>query len=407
MSATPSSSNSRPLSTVLAGILGGLVVLVIGAVLISTDVIDTGDTTREVINQPVVGRPAAIDSGDGRTVADIFEEEGRGVVFVQAQGAGSDSPLGGGGEGTSTGSGFLVDDDGTILTNAHVVAGSESVTVSFEDDKGNEIDAEVKGRDESTDLAVLKIDPAEAEGVAPVPLGDSAKAQVGDPVIAIGNPFGFTRTVTTGIVSAVQRRIDAPNAFSIGNVIQTDASINPGNSGGPLLDAQGRVIGINAQIATNGSQGSVGIGFAIPVNTAKELLPQLAKGGEIERGYLGVRAADVSSSVAEELDLPVEEGALIQEVVDGGPADRAGLRAGDRPTTDRLSAGGDVIVAIQGEKIESSSDLVAAVEDLKPGDEIEVELYRGDEKRTETVKLGKRPDEVAQTPELPGLPGLP
>ncbi|MDQ3435156.1 MAG: trypsin-like peptidase domain-containing protein [Actinomycetota bacterium] len=403
MSANPS-SNSRPLSTVLAGILGGVVVLVIGAVLISTDVIDTGDTTREVINQPVVGRPAAIDSGDGRTVADIFEEEGRGVVFVQAQDAGSDSPLGGGGEGTSTGSGFLVDDDGTILTNAHVVAGSESVTVSFEDDKGNEIDAQVKGRDESTDLAVLKIDPAEAEGVAPVPLGDSSQAQVGDPVIAIGNPFGFTRTVTTGIVSAVQRRIEAPNSFSIGNVIQTDAAINPGNSGGPLLDAQGRVIGINAQIATNGSQSSSGIGFAIPVNTAKKLLPQLEKGGEIERGYLGVRAADVSGSVAEELDLPVEEGALIQEVVDGGPADRAGLRAGDRPTTDRLSAGGDVIVAIEGEPIRSSSDLVAAVEDLEPGDEIEVELYRGDEKRTETVKLGKRPDEVAQTPQLPGLP---
>jgi S1-C subfamily serine protease len=404
MSANPSSSNSRPLSTVLAGVLGGLVVLVIGAVLISTDVIDTGDTTREVINQPVVGRPAAIDSGEARSVADIFEEEGRGVVFVQAQGAGSDSPLGDGGEGTSTGSGFLVDDEGTILTNAHVVEGSESVTVSFEDDKGNEIDAEVKGRDESTDLAVLKIDPDEAKGVEPIPLGDSSQAQVGDPVIAIGNPFGFTRTVTTGIVSAVQRRIDAPNDFSIGNVIQTDASINPGNSGGPLLDAQGRVIGINAQIATNGSQSSSGIGFAIPINTAKELLPQLAKGGEIERGYLGVRAADVSSSVAEELDLPVEEGALIQEVVPGGPADRAGLKAGDEPTSDGLSAGGDVIVAIEGEKIESSSDLVAAVEDLKPGEEVEFELYRGDEKRTETVKLGERPDEAEQTQQLPGLP---
>ncbi len=395
---------SRPLSTVLAGILGGLVVLLVGAVLISTDVIETGDTTREVVNQPVVGRPAADDSGEARSVAGIFEEEGRGVVFVQAEGDGAGSPLDGGGEGTATGSGFLVDDEGTILTNAHVVEGSEDVTVSFEDDKGNEIDAEVKGRDESTDLAVLKIDPDEAKGVAPIPLGDSSQAQVGDPVIAIGNPFGFTRTVTTGIVSAVQRRIEAPNAFSIGNVIQTDAAINPGNSGGPLLDGQGRVIGINAQIATNGSQSSSGIGFAIPINTAKELLPELEKGGEIERGYLGVRAADVTDSVAEELDLPVKEGALIQEVVEGGPADRAGLRAGDEPTSGGLTAGGDVIVAIEGEKIENSTDLVAAVENLDPGQEIEIELYRGDEKRTETVKLGERPDEVAQTPQLPGLP---
>ena len=396
MSANPSSR-----STVLAGILGGLVVLVIGAVLIATDVIDTGDTTRQVVSEPVVSRPASNDAGDARSVADIFEEEGRGVVFVQAEGVSSDSPFGEGGQGTATGSGFLVDDDGTILTNAHVVEGSDDVTVSFEDDKGNEIEAEVKGRDVDTDLAVLKIDPEEAEGVPPIPLGDSSDAQVGDPVIAIGNPFGFTRTVTTGIVSAVQRRIDAPNDFSIGNVIQTDASINPGNSGGPLLDSQGRVIGINAQIATGGSESSVGIGFAIPVNTAKDVLPQLEKGGEIKRGYLGVQAADVSEAVARELDLPVEEGALIQEVVEGGPADRAGLRAGGRPTSGGLSAGGDVIVAIDGEKIESSTDLVAAIEGLDPGQEVEIELYRGDEKQTETVKLGERPDEVEQTRGLP------
>jgi len=403
MSANSTSSSSRPLSAALAGLLGGLVVLVIGAVLISTDVIDTGDTTREVISQPVVSRPAANGSGEARTVADIFEAEGRGVVFVQAQGvsSGSPSPFGEGGQGTATGSGFLVDDDGTILTNAHVVAGSDSVTVSFEDDKGNEVEAEVLGRDVDTDLALLKIDPDEAKGVAPIPLGDSSEAQVGDPVIAIGNPFGFTRTVTTGIVSALQRRIKAPNAFSIGNVIQTDASINPGNSGGPLLDAQGRVIGINAQIATGGTRGSVGIGFAIPVNTAKELLPKLKEGGEIKRGYLGVSATDVGQSVAEELDLPVEEGALIQQVAPGGPAARAGLRAGGRPTSGGLSAGGDVIVAIEGEPIESSDDLVAAVEDLEPGQEIEVELYRGGEKRTETVKLGDRPAEAAQTPGLP------
>ncbi len=384
---------------VLAGLVGGLAVLAVGLVLIATGAIDTGDTTRQVISQPVVSRPASNTSGRARSVGDVFAAEGRGVVYVQAEGVSSDSPLGAGGQGTATGSGFLVDDSGTILTNAHVVEGADRVTVSFEDDNGNEIEAEVKGRDVSSDLAVLKIDAGEAKGVSPIPLGDSSRAQVGDPVIAIGNPFGLTRTVTTGIVSAVQRRIDAPNDFSIGDVIQTDASINPGNSGGPLLDAQGRAIGINAQIATDGSQGSVGIGFAIPVNTVKDLLPELEKGGEIKRGYLGVTALDVNASTAKELDLPVDEGALLQEVRPGGPADRAGLRAGGRPTTGGdVSAGGDVIVAIEGEKIESSTDLVAAVEDLDPGQEIEVELYRGDEKRTETVKLGERPDAPPQMP---------
>ena len=164
--------------------------------------------------------------------------------------------------------------------------GADSVTVSFEEG-GEEIDAEVKGVDTSSDLAVLKIDPSDVEDLAVLPLGDSSKAQVGDAVVAIGNPFGYSRTVTTGIVSGLQREITAPDGFQISNVIQTDASINPGNSGGPLLDAQGRVIGINSQIATGGGQGSVGIGFAVPVNTAKELLPKLKQGGEIKRAYLG------------------------------------------------------------------------------------------------------------------------
>ena len=401
MSANPT---SRPVSNFLAGLLGGLLVLVAGAVLIGTDVIDTGETTREVVTQSPVTRPAANNSGDARTVSDIYRQEGRGVVFVQAGGVSSSEPSPFGlpdSEGVATGSGFLVDDEGTILTNAHVVEGSEDVTVSFEDDKSDSVDAQVMGRDPDTDLAVLKIDPDDADGIQPIPLGDSSTAQVGDPVIAIGNPFGFTRTVTTGIVSALQRNIRAPNDFSISDVIQTDASINPGNSGGPLLDAQGRVIGINAQIATGGSEGSVGIGFSIPVNTAKKLLPQLKEGGEIRRGFLGVSAADVNTQVAEELDLPVEEGALIQRLTPDGPADRAGLRAGGRPTSGGLADGGDVIVAVDGEKIESSTDLVAAIEQLQPGDTVEVEYYRGDEKRTARVKLGERPDQADTGPTAP------
>ena len=377
-------------------------VLVLGAVLISTDVIDTGQGSGEVIRQSPLARPAADGDSrgeggrgdeEGRTVAGIYREEGKGVVFIEARGASSDSPLEGDGS-TATGSGFVVDGDGTILTNAHVVEGSNDVSVSFEDDRSDTVEAEVKGRDASTDLAVLKVDPDEVKDLRPIPLGDSSRAQVGDQVVAIGNPFGFTRTVTTGIVSAVQRRIEAPNDFSIGNVIQTDAAINPGNSGGPLLDASGRAIGINAQIATGGS-GSVGIGFAIPVNTAKKLLPELRKGGVIERGYLGVEATDVNEQLAEELELPAEEGALIQAVRPGGPADRAGLRGGRTPTSEGISAGGDLIVGVEGEEVRSSSDLVAAIEERRPQERVEIEYYRGGDKRTVEVRLGQRPESTS------------
>ena len=184
-------------------------------------------------------------------MSDIYRQEGRGVVFIEARGVqrDSESPFGDRSEGAATGSGFVVDKDGTIVTNAHVVEGAESVTVRF-DEKGDRVDAKVRGRDPSSDLAVLKIDPSQVENLQPLPLGDSSDVKVGDPTIAIGNPFGLSRTVTTGIVSAKQRQIEAPNGFQISNVIQTDASINPGNSGGPLLDAAGRVIGINSQIAT-------------------------------------------------------------------------------------------------------------------------------------------------------------
>ena len=380
-------------ANLFSGVLGGLVVLVLGAVLIATDVIDTGDTERQVVRQAPISQPAS-DSG-GRTVSDIYKDEGKGVVFVQARGVSDDeSPFGiPRREGQATGSGFVVDRKGTIVTNAHVVEGSEDVSVRF-GEQGRPIDAKVKGRDPSTDLAVLEIDPKEAGDVDPVALGDSSKVAVGDPVVAIGNPFGFTRTVTTGIVSALQRQITAPNGFPIRNVIQTDASINPGNSGGPLLDAEGRVVGINSQIATGGgSGGSVGIGFAVPVNTAKGLLPQLKKGGEIRRAYLGVEMSSVTEDVAKDLNLPVEEGALIQDVVEDGPADDAGLRGG-RTSTGDVAAGGDLIVKVDGRAVRTADDVAAAIAEDKPGEEIEVEYYRGDTRRTTRVKLDKRPDSL-------------
>jgi S1-C subfamily serine protease len=207
--------------------------------------------------------------------------------------------------------------------------------------------------------------------------------------------------VTTGIVSALQREITAPNGFQIRNVIQTDASINPGNSGGPLLDANGRVIGINSQIATGGtSQGSVGIGFAIPINTAKSLLPELRQGDEIKRAYLGVTMADVDDDVAKDLDLPVDHGALIQQAVDNGPADDAGLRGSEgSDTSGNVTGGGDLLVKVDGEEIENSDDVAAAIEDNHPGDTIEVEYYRGDELKTAKVKLAERPDEPGSSSE--------
>jgi S1-C subfamily serine protease len=394
---SPERQRSFP-STLIAGTLGGLIVLVLGAVLIATDVIETGDSTTVVERQAPISQPAS-DPGateGGRTVQDIYRAEGRGVAFIQAEGV-SESSVFGQQQGTATGSGFVVDEDGTIVTNAHVVDGAEQVSVSFEED-GESIEAEVQGVDPDTDLAVLKIDPNKVEDLTVLPLGDSSDLEVGDPVVAIGNPFGLQRTVTTGIVSALQRQIDAPSGFSISNVIQTDASINPGNSGGPLLDAQGRVIGINSQIATGGGQGSVGIGFAVPVNTAKDLLPRLREGQEIKRAYLGVRMSTVTEDAAAEHDLPRDSGALIETVEEGGPAEDAGLEASQtNELTGAVTEPGDLIVALDGEPVQSADDVVAAVAGKQPGDTISLEVYRGDDRRTVRVELGERPAELETT----------
>jgi S1-C subfamily serine protease len=409
---TPSQRRSS-LPTLLAGALGGLIVLVLGVALIATDVIDTGDETTRVVRESTPVRDVADStaSSDGRSVADIYKREGAGVVFVVAEGASeTESPFGApDGGGQASGSGFVVDKDGTIITNAHVVGDSDEVQVNFEED-GDPVEAEVVGSDPDTDVAILKVDPDDAD-LQPLPLGDSSETEVGDAVVAIGNPFGYTRSVTTGIVSAKQRQIEAPSGFSIENVIQTDASINPGNSGGPLLDAEGRVIGINSQIATGGSQGSVGIGFAVPIDTVKELLPQLKRGDEIERAFLGIEMIGVTEDIARDLNLAADEGALIQRVTEDGPADKAGLRDGGTRLGEQLSAGGDLIVEVDGQKVADSDDVPAAIADNKPGDKVEVVFYRGDDRKTVEVELGERPSSAASATEQPddggGLPDLP
>jgi S1-C subfamily serine protease len=387
-------------NSLFSGLLGGLAVAVVGAILLATGVVDTDDdqAPRPTIAQAIPDAPPADADGDrsqGKSVSDIYEQDGPGVAFIQAEG----------GTGDATGSGFVLDKQGYILTNAHVVEGSRSVQVSF-DDTGELIDAKLVGADPSTDLALLKVDP-KATKLRPLALGDSEKLKVGDPVVAIGNPFGYSRTVTTGIVSAKQRRIEAPNGFQIDNVVQTDAAINPGNSGGPLLDAYGRVIGINSQIATGGSRGSVGIGFAVPVNTAKTVIPQLKRSGRIDRAYLGITSARLTKDLADQLKLPTDKGALVQEVVPDGPADKAGIRGGVAASATEIAAGGDLIVELDGRKINSPDDVAAAIADNKPGDRVRVKFLRGGKERSVEITLGKRPAQVpGQEPDPGGGGGI-
>jgi S1-C subfamily serine protease len=327
---------------------------------------------------------AATPSG-GLDVAGLYERTRSGVVFVETRGQGP---------GGASGSGFLVDANGSILTNQHVVDNAEEVDVRFGAD-GDPVNAKVTGTDPSTDLALLKIDPDDVDG-KPLQLGSSDDVRVGEPVIAIGSPFGLRGTVTSGIVSGLGREIQSPNGFTIDEVVQTDAAINPGNSGGPLIDERGHVIGVNAQIASSGNRSNSGVGFAIPIDTAKDVIPELRRSGEVKRAYLGVSSADVEPDVARRLNLPTDRGALVQTVVRGGPADDAGLRGGQRRTDSGLLAGGDLIVKVGDKDIADPSQLADVISALKPGQEVRIEYFRGDERRSAQVTLTERPDQVNQ-----------
>jgi S1-C subfamily serine protease len=328
------------------------------------------------------------------SVADIYSKVSPGVVQVESRTGGGNPLTGGGGGGT--GSGFVIDDQGRVVTNDHVVDRATTVTVRF-GEKQDPIPAKVLGTDPSTDVALLKIDPDKVKGgIKPVTLGDSSKLRVGEPTVAIGSPFGLDGSLTTGVVSALDRTVRSPNGFSIDGVVQTDAAINPGNSGGPLLDGQGRVIGVNAQIATNGSDSNSGVGFAIPVNTVKQVVPALERNGEIKRAYLGVSTADVTPEIAKELGLSVTDGALVGSVVQGGPADKAGIRAA-APN----GRGGDVIVSVNGKAVKQPDDVATAIASLEPGDEARVEVLRGSKRTTLTVTLADRPKQSQTTQQQP------
>ena len=276
-----------------------------------------------------------------------------------------------------------------------MVEGATRISVKLGSDDRS-YPAKVVGTDPATDVALLKVD-VPADKLHPLALGDSSELEVGDPVVAIGNPFGLDRTVTSGIVSALQRQIEAPNGFSISHVIQTDAAINPGNSGGPLIDAEGRVVGINSQIETGGGGGNVGIGFAIPINTAREVADQIEQNGKVQHAYLGISGGTITPDLAKALNLPVDEGVLVAEAVKDGPAAEAGIEGGNTEATIEgasVTLGGDIITALDGKKVSGMEELVNIVNGKKPGDEIEVGLLRGGDEKTVTVKLGNRPASI-------------
>ncbi len=352
-----------------------------------------GDPAPAAAAAPAATAPAATPVADEDAGAGaVYERVAASVVEVTTAGTSADSfgPYGGARPVEGVGSGFVYDADGHVVTNQHVVDGADRVTVTYAD--GTERSAEVVGTDPSTDLAVLKVDdpPASAR---PLQLADPSSIEVGEPVIAIGSPYGLEGTLTAGIVSALDRDITAPNGRTITGVIQTDAAINHGNSGGPLLDAEGRVIGVNAQIESE-TGGSVGIGFAIPSGTVRSVASQLVDGQQVRHPYLGVEIADVSAAGAAALGAPGQGGVALVGVVEDSPAGRAGLKAAtgtERRNGEEIPSGGDLVTAVDGEAVTSAQDLQAAIATTKPGQKVDLTVYRDGERRTVTVTVGTQP----------------
>jgi 2-alkenal reductase len=332
--------------------------------------------------------PEAISGEDARR-ARLYARANPAVVnvTVYARHEGQVVPLG-------QGSGFVYDEGGYIVTNDHVVARAEQVEVTFAD--GTILAAEVVGQDPHSDLAVLQVEALPAR-VPALPLGDMDELVVGQSVIAIGNPFGFEGTLTEGIISGLGRTIPALTPFSISQAIQTDAAINPGNSGGPLLNLKGEVIGVNAQIETDGaSRTSSGVGFAVPVSIVRLVVPELIENGSYEWAWLGVRGDDVTPALVAAMDLPVKQGAYLAEVLDNGPADSSGLQGAQEIVMvegRRIPGGGDVVTAVDGQPVRSFDDLLIYIAlERSPGQEITLDIIREGRTRMVEVRLEARPD---------------
>jgi S1-C subfamily serine protease len=341
-------------------------------------------TVRQVT---VASSQPAASTSESLSASEVYEKAYKSVVEITTT-LSQPSPMGGEQQASGQGSGFVFDSAGHIVTNHHVVDGAQSVSVRFWD--GSSYDATVVGSDPSTDLAVIKVD-APADALVPLALGNSDELSVGESVVAIGSPFGLENTLTSGVVSALNREMTSQNNFTISNSIQTDAAINHGNSGGPLLNAAGQVIGVNTQIKSE-SGGSDGIGFAIPSSTVSSIVPQIISSGSVEHAYLGVGVATLSQSVADQLGVPA--GVMVTEVREGTPAADAGLRAASGSAMvdgQSYPTGGDVITAVEGTAITDGAALQSAIDAKRPGDSVEITFTRDGNSTTLQVSLGTRP----------------
>jgi S1-C subfamily serine protease len=387
------------IAVAFAGVVGAAVAL--GGAAVFGDLGSTQTVTvREVTVEGSTKVPATFRTDQPLTIAEIYKRTAPGVVLITATSNVSTTadpftnPFGTPQQQQSRalGSGFVIDKSGYIITNYHVVEGAKSIQVTFSNNAS--IKARLVGSDPSTDIAVLRVS-ANARALTPLTLGNSDLVQVGDSVVAIGNPFGLSRTVTAGIVSAIQREITAPNDYAIDHVIQTDAPINHGNSGGPLINAHGEVIGVNAQIETGGTtDGNVGVGFSIPSNTVKTVVAQLIKNGKVEHAAIGILAQDLTADLAKTFRLPVKSGVLVETVQAGSGAAKAGIKAGTEDVTvagESYKLGGDIVVAADGLPVRNLAGLRDIVSAKKPGDTITLTIYRGDQKLTVDLKLGRRP----------------
>jgi len=356
---------------------------------------------RETVVQKAAETPAvyAPTTGNGQSPEQIYQNLSGGVVMVLSDfaTAGTDQ-FGQAQSGQALGTGFVVDKQGYILTNAHVVneSGQQASGVTVVFNKGGSETQRVKGElvgvDVGSDVAVIKVDPR-AVTLDPLPLGDSSKVAVGEPVVAIGNPLGYDFSITSGIVSATGRSLQAPNGQTIPNGIQTDAAINQGNSGGPLIDGSGRVIGINEQIASQGG-GNDGLGFAVPINTAIRSLDQLRTNGKVQYAWMGVGLQTITSDIASTFNMKTQGGALVEKVYPGSPAAKAGIKGGDQTVTvqgQQFTVGGDVITAADGQTITSADELIAFLAQKKPGDKVALTIERDGKTQDVAVTLAERP----------------
>jgi S1-C subfamily serine protease len=370
------------LQMLAAGLIGSGMT---AAVLLGTGAAGDG-TSRTVVQTSSLGASSSPSAeAAGLTARQIYERDAPGVVLVRAHSLQADPSsldLSERSDGVASAAGFVIDDEGRLLTNAHVVAGATDISVTFDE---RTVPARVLGKDEETDLALLGVEPKGLD-LRPLQLGSSKSVHVGDPTLSIGNPFGRDRTLTTGVVSAKQRRITAPSGFSVDNVIQTDGVLNPGNAGGPLLDATGRVIGINSQIEADGPQGVARLGFAVPIDTAKALIPSLQAHRNVSHAYLGIAAGDGPRAL---VSLGAgRSGVRVREVDPDGPAARAGILG------DGSVAGGDVIVSVDGEPGDSMADVDDVVARHRPGDGLPIVLERNGSRLTVQVMLAERPASV-------------